>query len=241
MASPFISILTPVYNGVEFLEECLTSVCNQTYTDWDMWIGVNGHGPDGGEVLATVRRIVSAVPLEVRNRIHVRLQPPPLKGKVESLNDLMQYVRGEWIALLDCDDVWDPHKLEIQVRTLKEEGRHAAVLGTFCRYFGTMGGSPHLPAGYIDPTILGQVNPLINSSALVHRSLARWRYTDICYGMEDYDLWMRISLAGGKLYNVPYMLVGHRIHPTSAFNAVGQDPKRLQEQYREWSKHIGLL
>ena len=47
---PYISILIPLYNGVEFLEGCLQSVVQQTYQDWEVRIGVNGWGSDGGDV-----------------------------------------------------------------------------------------------------------------------------------------------------------------------------------------------
>lgn len=38
-----ISVLIPVYNGVEYLPEALMSVINQTYTKWEVLIGINGH------------------------------------------------------------------------------------------------------------------------------------------------------------------------------------------------------
>ena len=45
-----VTVLVPLYNGIEFLEECLTSVKGQFFTDWTCIIGVNGHGDDGGDV-----------------------------------------------------------------------------------------------------------------------------------------------------------------------------------------------
>ena len=38
-----ISILIPIYNGIEFIEESVSSVLNQTYDKWELLIGVNGH------------------------------------------------------------------------------------------------------------------------------------------------------------------------------------------------------
>ena len=38
-----ISILIPIYNGIEFIHESVESVINQTYTDWELIIGINGH------------------------------------------------------------------------------------------------------------------------------------------------------------------------------------------------------
>ena len=39
-----ISILIPIYNGIEFIDESVSSVLNQVYKDWEIIIGVNGHG-----------------------------------------------------------------------------------------------------------------------------------------------------------------------------------------------------
>jgi glycosyltransferase involved in cell wall biosynthesis len=225
---PYITVLIPLFNGVDFLNECITSVIQQTYQKWEVVIGINGHGNDGGLVATKTYEIAKR-----DTRIRVIVQPPPLSGKVESLNDLMNYVEGEWVCLLDCDDLWHPTKLEEQVNAKDTVARNAAVIGTFCHYFGELDGIPSLPPGWIPTVAFSEFNPIINSSAMIHRSYCYWRYTDVCKGvMEDYDLWMRISLMGGKLYNVPKVLCSHRIHKASAFNTKEQNPKPLQDEYR---------
>ena len=44
-----ISILIPIYNGIEFIEESVSSVLNQTYDQWELLIGINGH-PQNSDV-----------------------------------------------------------------------------------------------------------------------------------------------------------------------------------------------
>jgi glycosyltransferase involved in cell wall biosynthesis len=46
---PSISVLIRLYNGVEYLSDSLKSVLDQTFTDWELLIGVNGHGANGGD------------------------------------------------------------------------------------------------------------------------------------------------------------------------------------------------
>ncbi len=41
-----ISILIPIYNGIEFIEQSIGSVLTQTYKDWEIIIGINGHEPN---------------------------------------------------------------------------------------------------------------------------------------------------------------------------------------------------
>jgi glycosyltransferase involved in cell wall biosynthesis len=223
---PLITILTPVYNGVEYLEECILSVLSQTFKDWELLVGVNGHGDSGGTAADAAHRIAA-----LDKRIKVIVQPPPLKGKVESLNDLMKHVTSPWVCLLDCDDKWHPAKLAIQVDTQKSIAADAAVIGTQCEYFGESHGSPYIPHGYVDPALLEKFNPIINSSAMIRADLCVWEYNTINYCMEDYYLWTNLALAGEKMYNLPHILTYHRIHKTSAFNSKHASDAAIRARY----------
>lgn len=224
----FITILVPLYNGLEFLEECVASVIGQTYKDWKMIIGINGHGTDGGMAATVAKEIASK-----DDRIQVIIQPPPLKGKVESLNDLMTYTSSEWISILDCDDKWHPEKLEAQVKAMQTDAKDAVVIGTHCQYFGDKYDILNtFPVGYVDPAVLESTNPIINSSALIRREYCKWEYNEINYGMEDFYLWTEICLMNKKLYNVGSVLTYHRIHTTSAFNAKKYSNEGILERYK---------
>ena len=220
------SILIPVYNGVEYLEECIDSVISQTFTDWEVLIGINGHGSDGGEV-AQMAHMISLKD----KRIKVHVQGPPLKGKVESLNDLVSRAVADWIGILDCDDKWKPTKLERQYDAQQNDAHDADVIGTCCEYFGDRDTQLYLPIGYIDPRVLLDYNPIINSSSLTKKKWCHWTYTEYNYGVEDYDFWMKICLSGGKLYNISEFLTYHRIHITSAFNSKGYSDHAIRELY----------
>jgi teichuronic acid biosynthesis glycosyltransferase TuaG len=228
----FFTILTPVYNGIEFLEECIQSVRAQTFSDWEMLIGINGHGPDGGEIAQIAMKLSENEP-----RIRVIIQGPPLKGKVESLNHLVTFASCDWIAILDCDDKWTADKLNQQHHTICTTAPDADVIGTYCKYFGERDDTPPLHSGYIDPSVLERVNTIVNSSGVIRKKYCYWELNDINYTMDDYHLWMKICLSGGKLYNIPIILTWHRIHHTSAFNTKGQSPEPLQE----WYKHERMI
>lgn len=223
-----IAILIPLFNGIEFLEECLQSVLQQTYQEWEVWIGVNGHGNDGGDVAKVAQKWVDMDP-----RIHVLIQDDTIIGKVESLNHLMKDLPDEftWIALLDCDDKWTSDKLEKQIRAMEGPAMGADVIGTHCQIFGDRTSSPYLPSGFISPDVLEQYNPVINSSSLIRREWCNWEYTPLCMAMEDYSLWMKICLAGGRLYNLPEKLTWHRVYSTSAFNSKMYSNDGLREWY----------
>lgn len=236
-----ISILTPIFNGVEFLEHCALSVMLQVTQigeiriEWDWWIGVNGHGRTGGQVAAEVEKLRGMAGGGLYHRIHLRVFEAA--SKVATLNALAAEAGGDWIAILDVDDTWDRAKLLVQAAASLQDAPGAAVIGTFCHYFGAINsGGPDLPSGWIPLELLPTLNPLINSSVLIRRRLAYW--SDQFPGLDDYDLWYRLAGAGHRFYNVPLRLVHHRIHPKSAFNASGvQDVAGL----RAWHAAAGTL
>ena len=67
------------------------------------------------------------------------------------------------------------------------------------------------------------VNPLINSSCIIKKELCYWNGK--WDGVEDYDMWLRIRKQNKKIFNFKEILVKHRIHNQSAFNAKGNDNK----------------
>lgn len=228
-----ISILTTVKNGYEFLEECAKSIFLQEcdyhdiHLEWEWWIGINGHGETGGAAAAAALTLRDAWP---QYRIHV-VNMPEVVGRVEALNTLREMTRGEWIAILDCDDVWEQHKLLTQFIAINMSERPIDIIGTHCSYFGdAVLGAPVLPSGWISLDSVLAENPIINSSVLLRREIAVWE--DRC-GLEDYDLWIRAARTGRGMFNVPHALTRHRVHAASAFNASGaQNLRGLRAHHR---------
>jgi len=221
------SILIPLFNGVEFLKEALDSVRAQTFTEWEVIVGVNGH-PQGSAVfqqattLVTLANTQSAEALaQPRIRV-IDLYDLPEKGKSAALNAMIPHARFSHIAILDVDDLWLPTKLEKQIPFI-EQGYD--VVGSQCVYFGEQyaGIVPAIPLGDISTHDFFQVNPMINSSAIVKKDLCQW--ISQWDGVEDYDLWLRLRRGNSRFYNVGEVLVRHRIHRASAFNAQGNGNK----------------
>ena len=203
----------PIYNGIEFIEESVSSVINQTYQDWELIIGVNGHPPNS-DVYALAKKY------EVRsNKIRV-FDLHQIKGKSNALNEMILFCKYDFVALLDVDDVWHGKKLEVQAPFL---GTYD-VIGSKCIYFGDKPGIvPSIPVEDISNYNFSIVNPIINSSVIIKKELCYWN--PIWDGIEDYDMWLRLRAQNKNFYNSVYILVKHRIHNTSAFNANGNNNK----------------
>ena len=210
---PRISILMPIYNGAEFLPESVSSVLQQTYGDWELLIAINGYDVES-QVYKMVRDYIKALG-DIRITV---LDYYDCKGKPATLNKMLGEVRAPYIALLDVDDLWLPNKLAKQ-ELYWQQGYD--VIGTKCVYFGEMNNVvPDLPVGDISVFNFLQVNPIINSSAIIKKELAYW---DTSCFVEDYDLWLKLWQEKRRFFNCPEVLVKHRIHKESAFNAKGND------------------
>jgi glycosyltransferase involved in cell wall biosynthesis len=209
-----ISILMPIYNGIEFIEESVSSILNQTYDKWELIIGINGH-PENSDVYKIAKEY------EKRSVDKIRVYDfYKLKGKSNTLNKMIQYCKYEYIALLDVDDIWHPQKLEVQSQLLNSYD----VIGSNCVWFGDRPGIiPTIPIGDISNYDFALVNPIINSSCIIKKELCYWHSN--WDGIEDYDLWIRLRKAKKNFFNCKEILVKHRIHSASAFNAKGNNDK----------------
>ena len=201
----------PIYNGINFIEESVSSVLHQTYNNWELIIGINGH-PANSPVYQTAKEY------ELKsNRIRV-IDYVGIKGKPNALNEMVKECNGLYIALLDVDDIWHEKKLEMQSIKMIEYD----VIGTRCVYFGDLNGIvPDIPTGDISNRDFKIVNPIINSSSLILKELCWWDPN--CFvGIEDYDMWLRLRAKGRTFFNFSEVLVKHRIHNESAFNSKGK-------------------
>jgi teichuronic acid biosynthesis glycosyltransferase TuaG len=216
-----ISILMPIYNGVEFFKQSLLSIIYQTYTKWELLIGINGH-PENSEVYKEVYRIVESFLLinpSLIDKIRI-FDLYYIHGKSNTLNNLLPLCKYNYIALLDVDDIWLKNKLEIQSSFIDKYD----IIGTHCIYFGDIQGiKPAIPLGDLTNFDFKKVNPIINSSVIIRKNLCNWDYTKD--GVEDYDLWLKLKKENKTFYNCHDVLVWHRIHNSSAFNSKGNHLK----------------
>ena len=186
---------------------------------------MNGHGPDGNDVHKKANEIVKQN--KYRDQIRV-INYPTVKGGAEVMNALVADAKAQWVAFLDVDDMWLETKLLKQIH-IRDLYPHLDVIGTYCRYFGQMKGSPQIPVGEITLDDFKTCNPMINSSILMRKELTN--FTDRFY-LDDYDLWCRLALEGRRFYNLDDVLTLHRIHGASAYNASKkQDPEALRAHY----------
>lgn len=184
---PLISVVIPVCNGAAYIGEAIDSVLRQTYQNLEILIVDDG---STDETLAVVAGFGD----------RVRLVKQPNKGHAAARNVAVKIVRGDWIAMLDADDLWHPAKLERQVALIGT----ADVIYTAAQNFEdaqrvdsvTFGDRPCPVGDVFDALILD--NFITHSSALIsRRSLLKCGgYDESLKTTCDWDLWLRMSAAG---------------------------------------------
>lgn len=109
-----ISVILPTYDGEEFLCEAIESVLNQTFKDFELIIVFQPSGDRSQEILEEFND----------PRIHIVMTEP---GIPRCYNIGLDHAKGEYIAILDDDDIYVPTKLEVQNRFLDENNDYIAV------------------------------------------------------------------------------------------------------------------
>lgn len=236
--SPLVSVVIPVYGVEKFLRECLLSVLNQTYTNWECII-VNDSTPDNSMLIAQ-----EFVNLDSRFRIINQEN----RGLAGARNTGIRNANGQYISLLDSDDVYLLNKLEKHIYHLQ----HNPLLGlSYSRSefidedSNTLGLYQMPKLTDISPSLLLTSNPCGNGSAVVLRkqALNDIAYYDktrqyICYfdedlrQTEDVECWFRlISTTDWVMEGLPEPLTLYRVN-NSGLSA------NLDKQFQSWELFI---
>lgn len=128
MSQPLISILTPFKNTAHFLPECLESILNQTYLNWELLI-VDDHSTD--ESFQIVEEFARK-----DGRIHLLKNNG--SGIIDALRLALKSSKGSYVTRMDSDDMMTPYKLEVLLNSLITNGKNHIALG-LVHYFSENG------------------------------------------------------------------------------------------------------
>jgi glycosyltransferase involved in cell wall biosynthesis len=198
-----ISVLMSVYNGEKYLKEAIDSVLSQTEKNLEFII-VNDGSTDSTD---SIIKSYSDPRIKYFNVSHM--------GRVPALNFGIGKCSGEYIAVLDADDISVPERLEkelsfMQANDLVLCGSWATLIDEDGNNIGSMT-YPPIKQGDIRKYSLLH-NPFIHSSIMVKRdALIRSGLYRASRYAEDYELWTRIMYKH-KVANIPEELIKYRRH-----------------------------
>ena len=223
-----ISVIMAAYNAEQTVEEAIRSVLRQTYSELELLV-IDDGSTDG--TLAVVQTIAKT---DQRVRL---IQNPHNMGVSASRKRGLKEAAGEWIAILDSDDAWEPDKLEKQITLQEKTG--AELLFTGSAFMSSDGKRLdyilQVPEKISYRQLLKQ-NLISNSSALVRRSLYRQFYTSGDMMHEDFATWLKILRTGREAYSVNEPLLIYRLAKSSKSGNKIKSAKMNWNTYR----NVGL-
>lgn len=222
---PLISIVVPAYETDRvFLKELITSVIKQTYTKWELIIA------DASKT-DCVKEVLAEFPGDGMGAVRYK-KLKENKGISENTNAAIEEARGDYIALLDHDDILTEDALYSMVERINKCHEREKVLAVYSDEDKCDGGGERFYEPHFKPDF--NLDLLLSNNYICHflmvkasamKELKLRREFD---GAQDYDLALRLSVRADftreKILHVPKVLYHWRCHEGST--AVNTESKR---------------
>ncbi len=197
-----ITVLMPVYNGEKYIYEAISSILNQTFTNFEFLIINDGSTDTSIEIIKSFKDPRICL---VSNKKNL--------GLISTLNKGLDLAKGEYIARMDCDDISLSERLDRQVQFM-DMHPEVGVCGTWFMYMQTGQIIAHSISHEKIASYLFLNSPLAHSTVMIRTSVIRKTkfYYDLNYKhLEDYELWVRLS-KDTRIINIPELLLKYRLH-----------------------------
>lgn len=225
--TPRVSVIMPVRNGKDYLQEALDSVLQQSFADLELLLIDDGSTDEDYDRYALQDERIRVLHLTGL-------------GVSRARNVGMALARGDLIAFLDADDIWFPGKLQTQVAYFDQHPDVGVVFGQFIRW-------PALPEGGFAPA----ASLMQDACQFTHMDPERsgWLYTRLLDGLlvgmntavvrrsvyeaiggfneamrqgEDYDFWLKASRVA-EMHSLDGPVALYRIHGASAMHRLSAE------------------
>ena len=222
-----VSIIVPVYNAENFIEETMDCVSAQTYTNWELLL-VEDCSSDN-----TVTIIQQYLEKTRDDRIRLIRQPSNL-GAARARNRGLREANGRYVAYLDADDLWVPEKLEKELAFMKEKGAAFAFTGyEFADENGKgMGKIVHVPEKLTYRQALSNTTIFTTTVMFDLQQLSREQLEMPIMKSEDTALWFKVLRSGVTAYGLDENLVKYRRAGKSLSSNKLEALRRIWNLYR---------
>ncbi len=196
-----ISVIIPIFNAEQTIEETVVSVQNQSRTDWQALIIDDGSDDNSAEIVA--RLAVDD------NRIKL-FATEGRKGAGAARNLGIKKAQGRYIAFLDADDFWHERKLEMQLAEMERHRAPFSCTAYLRRNFDTgevrVFGVPEKTTR----TQLLKTNIVGCSTAIYDQSYFGLRQMPLVEMRQDFALWLELLNDTSHVLGLPLILTTYR-------------------------------
>jgi glycosyltransferase involved in cell wall biosynthesis len=202
---PLVSINIPTFNGEKWIREIVESALAQTYSPIEIVVVDDGSIDETRAILASFGNQIRVIANDVNH------------GLSAARNSAIEASKGDYIALLDHDDIWHPQKLEKQMALFKENPNLGLV---FCDSFYEKVNQERWRSFQVNPPYRGKVfhkllqhNFILCLTAVIPRPILveTGGFQSHLRFAEDYDLFLKIA----ENYEVDFVdepLATYRVH-----------------------------
>lgn len=241
MYNPLVSIIIPVYNGSNYLNECINSALAQTYKNIEI-IVVNDGSDDNGAT--------ENIAKSYGNKIRYFYKE---NGGVSSaLNYGIENMKGEWFSWLSHDDLYLPNKIEKQIQSIIDNNLNVkkTIISCWTKLIDANGKDilfqiKKNKSGYFSGDQmfkkLCKSNCIYGCSLLIPKeALNKIGGFDVNYKfIQDWICWLNLSLEGNGFYICPETLVKARVHKNQQTKKLSSiRPKEIYEFLFEFISSI---
>lgn len=226
--NPLISVIVPCYNQAQYLDECLQSVLDQTYQNWECII-VNDGSPDHTEEVANKW-------LEKDPRF--RYIDKENGGLSSARNAGIAIAEGEWILPLDADDRIG--NLYLELASL-EFNKDYSIIYSEAEFFEGKKGRWNLCEFSVNE--MAKQNCIFCSAFFRKSSWEKVRGYDInlIYGLEDWEFWISIiRKVSTNVYKIPEICFYYRVKNVSMIKNLNTDKRKFALDYIS-IKHVDFF
>ena len=219
MTEPEVSIICTIRDGAAVVDRMINSVLNQTFESFELLIVDDGSEDD------TWDRVRVRQMLDDR----ITLLPGSARGRGAALHQALTATRAALVANIDADDEWHPDFLRYMTASIQQHADYDLIT---CQPVIVIdmppGESAVAQAEKWEDTVpplrdvtagLGRHNPICHSGCLFRRNKAGMvgGYDALRSSQLDYDLWVRMAVAGSRLAVLPMRLAFKHRHAQQAF------------------------
>lgn len=215
-ASPLVSVVMPVRNGGDTLQQALESVARQTYANLELVIVDDGSDRPVGPVIDS---------LTLANVRHHRFEIG--RGVAAALNMGISLASGEFIVRFDGDTEMYPHRIEQQIRYLLDHP-DVAVLGSGADTFGDYNiklVNPPAHQNIVDSFLVQ--NPMVHPTVVFNRRRIEPLYPEEFPTDEDYLLWATLFPVV-EFANLNFSTIRYRVSPPGNHWHLGKKAAKIK-------------
>ncbi len=225
---PFVSVIVNCFNGQEYLKNCLKSILNQTYKDWELIFWDNLSTDQSKNILN-----------QFKDKRIKYFKSKKFTSLYEARNLAISKAKGDYLSFLDTDDLWKKNKLSEQIKILKRNKNIKIIYSNYI-YNNQKKGKKFLkfkeklPSGFITQKLLNNYKIGILTCLVQRKLFNKLKFNSSYEIIGDFDFFIRASCFN-KIIAIQKPLAEYRSHEN---NLSIKKIKVYCKEVSEWIKKM---